>query len=119
LTVLQKIAVAMKKTVNERGDIEELLPNVIEELSDLLEKMGSPVNTLVPTEKTPPAPEQLSKSANQNPNIPATPQTASAEAPVQPRDVERVDQGQPPPSSPDLNLAAQPLGGSSGPLLGM
>lgn len=118
---LQAVAVAIKKTIEERGSLEDLLPNVIEELQNILEDMGAPINTLVPTDSSAPPPEQLSKPAEKTPTIEQEPTTADATAPQVPQDVETLDQGQPPNSSPTLdpNFGAAPLGGSSGPMLGI
>lgn len=120
LATLQKVAVAMKKTINEKGSIEDLLPNVITELENILEKMGTPVNSLVPTEVPPATPDSISPPVK-NPNAPEPQKVASAEPPEEPQNIEKIDQGRPPNSAPgvDQNLGAQPLGGTSGPLLGM
>jgi hypothetical protein len=46
LKKLQKVAVAMMKTIEDQGDIKELIPNVAQELQQLSSELGTPVNVL-------------------------------------------------------------------------
>jgi len=119
LTTLQKIAVQIKNIIYEKGDFEDELPKFIDELEGLLEKMGTPINNLVPTEKSPAKPDQITPPVEKNANLEEPPKVAPDQAPKQPEDLETLDQGKSPNSSPGLNFEAQPLGGSSGPLLGI
>jgi soluble cytochrome b562 len=43
---LQKVAVGIMKTVEEKGDLEAIISSGVEEIQKSLEKMGTPINDL-------------------------------------------------------------------------
>jgi hypothetical protein len=46
LAVLQKVAVALTKSIEEEGDVREIIPIAARELEGMLQKMGVPANKL-------------------------------------------------------------------------
>ena len=46
LEMLQRAAVAIKKTVEEKGDLQEILGNCADEMQDTLADMGLPLNSI-------------------------------------------------------------------------
>lgn len=77
LQELQKVAVAIEKTIDEKGDLRDILPAATQAIEDLTGKLGTPVHNLE-------APE------------------AGAGEPVQPQDFQLTGQGpqQPPQQGP-------------------
>ena len=53
LRKLQKCGVALAKCIDEKGDLNEVLNSVRQEIEELLKKLGEPINTLAaPKQKT-------------------------------------------------------------------
>lgn len=52
---LQKVAVAIKKTIEDRGDLKEILPTAVQELGRISGRLGVKVNNL----EAPEAPAQM------------------------------------------------------------
>ena len=50
---LQKIGVAIMKSVKEKGDLEQTISGATSALEVLVSKMGTPINNLASPEKTP------------------------------------------------------------------
>lgn len=46
LPILQKVAVAMMKAIEEKGDINEVLSSAGAELEEILKKLGVPINQI-------------------------------------------------------------------------
>lgn len=119
LLSLQKAGVALMKAIDEKSD----LPGTISSVSGLLEKLvsdlGSPINKLAPTEP----PKDQTKDAKTTAgteNMPQKPEPsqppAPAGAPTSPETLDKAPQGTPPTGSTGQDMAAPPLGGSSGPM---
>lgn len=76
---LQRIAVALQKTIDDKGDVREILPAIVKSLEDLSGKIGVKINNLK-------APEMPGEDVNQAdfqltgngpaPKQPANPQAA-------------------------------------------
>lgn len=84
LKPLQKCGVALMKTIDEKGDLNETLNGVRGELEKLSEKLGEPVNTLA---KPPDQQDMQPKMKGQEqgpPPPPASGPEAQQQAPVQP-----------------------------------
>lgn len=109
LVVLQKIGVAIAKSIEEKDDLPGTLQAAQSELEKLVADMGVPINQLVSTEGMPKDEEE---SGTEQPA-----QTADAQAPQMPQEIENIPQaGSPPQTGQDAFTA--PLGGSAGPLGG-
>ena len=114
---LQKAAVAIMKSIDEKDD----LPGTITAVASLMEKLvgdlGVPINKLTPTE-TPQTQDAKSTAGTENAPPPPTPPSppAAEGAPKQPETMEQTPQGTPPAGSTGQDMAAPPLGGSSGPM---
>lgn len=91
LKELQKIAVAIKKTIEEKGDLKEILPAATASMQQLSGKLGVKINNLDAPDTTP----------GQN----ASPQDFQQTPPPQP-----APQGQPP-ANPMSGMGAGPTGG--------
>ena len=78
---LQKIAVAIKKTIEEKGDLKQLLPSATQSMQELSGKLGVKLNNLEAPEQFPgqdasqqnfqqtgPDPKSGPQSTNQMPN---------------------------------------------------
>lgn len=59
LRQLQKIAVAIQKTIDEKGDIKQLLQAAAQEMESLGGKLGAPINKLKAPEEDPGQTPQL------------------------------------------------------------
>jgi hypothetical protein len=53
LKMLQRVGVAIKKTIEEKGDIQEILTNSANEMQDVLADMGLPLNSIGAEKKIP------------------------------------------------------------------
>lgn len=101
---LQKIGVALAKTIDEKGELKELMPNVKQELEQLSGKLGMPVNQMGVQQGAEPAqlpddtPEgDTSEQPQQQPppNPPMQPQIGGQ--PPMPGPPGQPGQGSPPP----------------------
>jgi len=120
LAVLQKVGVAILKSIEEKDD----MPGVIQGVSDMLEKLvadlGVPINKLTPTEtgKEPKDKKGTGDTETKPPQPPPAEkggQSAPQAGPPAPQNLEQTPQGVPPVGT-GQDMAAPPLGGSSGPL---
>jgi hypothetical protein len=122
LVVLQKAGVAIMKSIDEKND----LPGTISAVSTLLEKlvadMGVPINKLTPTE-SPKDQNKETKNTAATENKPEKPpqsepaaSPAAAGAPPTPETMDQAQQGTPPVGGTGQDMAAPPLGGSTGQL---
>jgi hypothetical protein len=50
LQVIQKVGVAINRSVEGEGDVREVIPSAARELESLMQKMGVPLNKLASTE---------------------------------------------------------------------
>jgi hypothetical protein len=114
---LQKAAVAIMKSIDEKDD----LPGTISAVAGLMEKLvgdlGVPINSLTPTE-TPPSQDAKTTSGTENTPPPPSPQQSPPPegSPPSPEMMDQAPQGVPPTGATGQDMAAPPLGGSSGPL---
>lgn len=46
LAILQKIGVAIMKAIDEHDDLEEVIASSVSELEKMIDKLGTPINTL-------------------------------------------------------------------------
>lgn len=124
LLVLQKVGVALMKSIEEKDD----MPGIIQGVSDTLEKLvadlGTPINKLTPTEggkKETGDKKGTGGTETKPPEPPQPPQaekggaTAAGGAPSGPSNLDQSPQGTPPIGT-GQDMAAPPLGGSSGPM---
>ena len=122
LLILQKAGVALMKSIDEKSD----LPNAISGAAGLLEKlvgdMGVPINKLTPSE-SPKNQNQETKATSPTENAPAQPPAAApapppaaAGAPPAPETMDAAPDGTPPVGGTGQDMAAPPLGGSTGQL---
>jgi hypothetical protein len=76
LRVLQKCGVALMKTIEENGDLRETLNGVRQEIEQLSQKLGSPINSLgVNQDAAPPKPQQPEPAQEEAPDMSAAPPT--------------------------------------------
>jgi pyruvate/2-oxoglutarate dehydrogenase complex dihydrolipoamide acyltransferase (E2) component len=87
---LQKIAVAIKKTIEEKGDLKEVLPAAVQAAQKLAGELGVKVNDLD-------APEMPGMEIGQEDLQPTGPDPAAPQQPEQPPMDQGVQQPQPPP----------------------
>lgn len=108
LVTLQKVAVALSKSIEEKDDLQGTLSAAASELEKLVADMGMPIHKLASTEEE--GSEEDEKTTDQPAN-----QTANAASPTQPQELMNTQM----PTSPTAtgqDMYAAPLGGSSGPL---
>ena len=119
LIKLQNGGVALMKAIDEKGDLPGMISAVAGAFEKLVADLGVPVNKLTPTE-TPKDQSSDAKStagSENKPPEPTPPQPPAADAaPATPQTVDAAPQGTPPVGSTGQDMAAPPLGGSSGPL---
>lgn len=119
LLTLQKAGVALMKSIDEKGDLAGAISAVAGLLEKLVSDLGVPINKLTPTEN----PKDQSKDAkttagteNKPEQAAQAPPPAPDAAPANPEQMDQSPQGTPPTGSTGQDMAAPPLGGSSGPL---
>jgi hypothetical protein len=107
------------KAIDEKSDLPGTVSAVVGLLEKLVSDLGAPINKLAPTE----SPKDQTKDAkttagteNKPQKAEPAPPPAAAGAPASPETMEATPQGTPPTGSTGQDMAAPPLGGSSGPL---
>lgn len=112
LKSLQKVGVALMKSIKEKGDLENIISGVAGELEKVVKDMGVPINKIgSPEDKNAGEDEEVS-----NVEKPAKDQYKQPESP---KTIEKVpDISNPSTNDPEL-INSPPLGGSSGPLNSM
>lgn len=114
---LQKAAVAIMKSIDEKDDLPGTITAVVGLMEKLVGDLGVPINSLTPTE-TPPS--QDAKTTAGSENTPPAPTNAKPPAPEGsppvPQTMDQTPQATPPTGGTGQDMAAPPLGGSSGPL---
>jgi hypothetical protein len=108
LVVLQKVAVAISKSIEEKDDLPGTLQAAAGELEKLVADMGVPINQLVSTEGMP---KDEKESGTEQPA------QAASQAPQMPQEIENIPQAVSP-TQTGQDAYTAPLGGSAGPLGG-
>lgn len=125
LAILQKAAVALMKAIEEKSDLAGAITGASSLLEKLSAELGSPVNKITGTETPPDSAD--SKNTAKTENVPKKPAEtppqaepaqppADASAPPTPEAMETAPQGTPPTGGTGQDMAAPPLGGSTGQL---
>jgi len=122
LKSLQKMAVSIMKCMDEKGDLSSVISSVSTNMEKLVGDLGMPVNRLVPTEPAKDSSEddkgtsatQTKQKQNQPPPPESGEQKAPNSAPAQPETMETAPEGTPPTGGTGQDLAAPPLGGTTG-----
>jgi hypothetical protein len=119
LITLQKVGVALMKAIDEKSDLPATISAVAGTLEKLVADLGVPINKLNPTE----SPENQSKeekstspTENQPPQPEPAPGPANDKMPPDPQQMASAGQITPPVGGTGQDMAAPPLGGSTGPL---
>lgn len=105
LLQLQKIAVALMKSIEEKEDLPQMVSSITGELEKLSQKLGVPIHKLVGGDKAEPEEEMKGTSDPLKKKSDSSPGTMNQPAGPAP----------PPPGGPPGD-AQPPLGGGSGPL---
>lgn len=119
---LQKMAVALMKCMDDKGDLPSVISTVSSGMEKLVADLGTPINKLVPTEPAKNSEEDSKGTSttqnkqNQPPPPEAGEQKTASNAPAQPETMETTPEGTPPTGSTGQDLAAPPLGGTTGSL---
>ncbi|RDJ35445.1 MAG: hypothetical protein DWQ19_11560 [Crenarchaeota archaeon] len=92
---IQKAGAAIARSIEEKGDLEEILPSVTNELEQVASKLGTPANSLA----TPPGGEE-----------PETEEPGENMADPQGQQEQPPEQQQPPQEQPPMQPQAQPQG---------
>ena len=124
LKSLQNMAVAIMKCIEEKGDLPSVISSVSSSMEKLVGDLGMPVNKLIPTEPakdtTQDGKQTAATETKQKQNQPAPegegPQTASGGMPPAPESMDMNPQATPPTGGTGQDMAAPPLGGSTGSL---
>lgn len=122
LAVLQKAAVGLMKSIEEKSDLAGSISGATSLLEKLSADMGSPVNSLMPTDApkdqtaddkaTAPTENKADKPPE---NAPANPPAAD-QAPSAPETMDQTPDATPPVGGTGQDMAAPPLGGNTGQL---
>jgi hypothetical protein len=103
---LQKVGVAIMKSIEEKDDLGETIAGTASVLEKLVKDLGVPIHKLASTDKASDSREEgTDKPANKQSTPPPQPTTMASAGPVAP-----------PTGGTGQDLAAPPLGGNSGPL---
>jgi len=112
---LQKCAVAIMKCIEEKGDLPSTISAVKSQLEKISGDLGQPITKLSPTEAEGKSNKDNATTAGTESKPEAAPPPAASAPPEQPQTVDQTPQaGQPVP--PGQDMAAPPLGGSTGQL---
>ena len=108
LQPIQKVGVAIARAIEEKDDLDELLPTAASELEQMVSKMGVPVNSLA----TPPGEEQETDDGQDGqmaePQGEQPPQEPQQQPPQQPAPDASMQQQPPPPAGMPPDIAQQP-----------
>lgn len=107
LLVLQKIGVALMKSIEEKDDLPGTISGAASALEDLVADLGVPIHKLATTDK---APEKEPETGTNKP------EKDQASPPSSPETVEQLPQGTPPAGGTGVDLYAPGLGGNAGPV---
>jgi hypothetical protein len=110
---IQKLAAALMKCIEDKGDLPGTVVGVASDLEKLVADMGVPINKLVPTE---PSKDQTkdNKTVSDTENKSQQPQQAASQPPQAAQNLEPSPSATPPVGGTGQDMAAPPLGGSTG-----
>lgn len=117
LVVLQKVAVALMKSIEEKDDLPGTIAGAASSLEKLVADLGVPIHKLAATDNAPDTEENVGtgapekKQPNQSEKNQATP-------PPTPQTIDQMPEVTPPTGSTGMELTAPSLGGNAGPLGG-
>jgi hypothetical protein len=112
---LQKVGVALMKAIDEKSDLPATISAVAGTLEKLVEDLGVPINKLNPTESPKNQPqEDKSTSPTENQPPEPAPGPANDKMPPDPQQMASAGQITPPVGGTGQDMAAPPLGGSTG-----
>lgn len=122
LLSVQKMAVALMRCMDEKGDLPEIIAQVADNMEKLVSDLGMPINKLVPTEpskdSTADSKGTSATETKQKQNQPAPKgeeqKQASGKAPANSEAMATSPQATPPTGGTGQDMAAPPLGGSTG-----
>jgi hypothetical protein len=104
LLSLQKIGVALMKSIEEKNDLPGTIAGCASSLEKIVADLGVPVHKLASTDTAPEEDSQSTDKPQDQSTPPPEPSTVDNTGPVGP------------PTETGQDLAAPPLGGSSGPM---
>lgn len=116
LVSLQKIGVALMRSIDKKDDLPGVIASVSSSLEKLVADLGTPINKFATTD-TPPTRDDSSTAKPQGQNQPDTTQDQSV-APMQQQTMDQSGPVGPPAGSTGQDMYSPPLGGSSGPMDG-
>lgn len=108
LKVLQRVAVALMKAIDEKEDLGSTIAGSVSVLEKLVSNLGVPINKLASSDES----EDSDNTGT------STPEKSSDKMSAPPPQPSTIDSAGPasPPTPPGQDLYAQPLGGNSGPM---
>jgi len=106
LLTLQKVGVALMKSIEDKDDLPGTIAGAAGTLEKLVADLGVPIHKLATTDK---APEQDDETGTDKPQDQSTPPPTSST-------IDKAGPVPPPTGGTGQDLAAKPLGGSSGPM---
>lgn len=125
LLELQKIAVAVAKCIDEKGDLKNLLDTTTQSLEKLSQDLGRPIHKFAVADKSPESDnkgtdkavknqKEANKTADKQPPVELPPDQSTI--PASPQNMQQGGPATPPSSMSGNELNTPPLGGSSGPM---
>lgn len=123
LARLQKVGVSLMVAIDKKSDLPNIITAAASQLEKLVADLGVPINKMMPTDNAPASGDnkgtggsEKAKQAKSGSQVPpaAGPQTAAAGAPPAPQQMDQSPQGVPPTGSTGQDMAAPPLGGTTG-----
>lgn len=116
LVVLQKVAVALMKSIEEKDDLPGTIAGAASSLEKLVADLGVPIHKLAATDNAPDTEEDAGTTGpEKQPNQPKQDQTTP---PPAPQTVDQAPEVTPPTGGTGMELTAPSLGGNAGPLGG-
>lgn len=107
LKVLQRVAVAIMKAIDEKEDLGSTISGAVSALEKLVSNLGVPINKLASSDEPGDSDKTGTSSPEKSDKLSAPPPNPST-----------IDNAGPasPPNPPGQDMYAQPLGGNSGPM---
>lgn len=106
LLALQKVGVAIMKSIEEKDDLPGTIAGSATVLEKLVAKLGMPINKLAGKDSAPPSDDKEGTDKSMNQSAP----------PPKPATIDKAGPVPPPTGGTGQELTAPPLGGSSGPM---
>ena len=118
LQVIQKMATALMKCMDDKGDLPAMISAVSGNMEKLVADLGVPINKLVPTEPAKDSTQDKkgisgTETKQQEPPPADSQKQASGQPPTSPETMDSDPQGLPPTGGTGQDMAAPPLGGNS------